>query len=104
MKRVEQGAAGSEQSAVLCHEKGYVDWLATHRKEVAGMPIYEYQCRKCGHVAEFLETSSSRKRHVCEKCGSKSMKKVFSVFSARTDSGSSSASSSSCPTGTCSLS
>jgi len=68
------------------------------------MPIHEYECTKCGHVTEFLETSSTKKKHVCEKCGSRSMKKMLSVFSARTDGGSSSGSDSSCPTGTCALS
>ena len=66
------------------------------------MPIHEYQCTKCGHVSEFLEISSTKKKHVCEKCGSKNMKKVLSVFSARTGSGLS-GSDSSCPTGTCAL-
>ncbi len=67
------------------------------------MPIYEYRCKKCGEVSEFLEEPGNSKKHACEKCGSRAVEKVFSVFSARVSSGSSS-SSSSCPTGTCPLS
>ena len=33
------------------------------------MPIFEYKCSKCGHKSEFLEKSSSKNKHVCEKCG-----------------------------------
>ncbi len=66
------------------------------------MPIFEYQCKKCGHVTEFLEQAGSRKAHACEKCGSAKTEKVFSTFAAK--SGGLSSSSSSCPTGTCPLS
>jgi putative FmdB family regulatory protein len=66
------------------------------------MPIFEYQCRKCGHVTSFLEKAGSSEPHVCEKCGSRDTEKIFSTFSARSKSGSSG--SSSCPTGTCPLS
>lgn len=65
------------------------------------MPIFEYQCNKCGHVTSFLEKGSSRKAHACQKCGSKDTEKVFSTFAAK--SGASSSSSPSCPTGTCRL-
>lgn len=65
------------------------------------MPIYEYRCRKCGHVTSFLEKLNSRKAHACEACGSKATEKVFSTFAAQ--SGGSSSEASSCPTGTCPL-
>jgi len=65
------------------------------------MPIFEYKCNKCGHKTEFLESSSnSKNKHVCEKCGSGDMQKLFSGFSV----GKSDLGSSSCPTGTCPLS
>ena len=64
------------------------------------MPIFEYQCKKCGHVTEFLEQAGSRKAHACEKCGSGKTEKVFSTFAAK----SGSSGGSSCPTGTCPLS
>ena len=66
------------------------------------MPIFEYQCKKCGHVTSFLEKPDSRQSHPCEQCESKDTEKVFSTFAAK--SGGSSSSSSSCPTGTCPLS
>jgi putative FmdB family regulatory protein len=65
------------------------------------MPIFEYRCKKCGQVMEFLEARDSRKAHVCEKCGSKDTEKILSAFAVR--SGSSSFESSTCPTGTCPL-
>ncbi len=65
------------------------------------MPMFEYRCRKCGHVTAFLEPSSGPQVHVCEKCGSKSTEKIFSTFTAKSG-GSSSVSS--CPTGTCPIS
>ena len=66
------------------------------------MPIFEYRCTKCGHVSSFLEKLDTRQPHVCQKCGSKDTRKVFSTFAAR--SGTASSSGSSCPTGTCPLS
>jgi putative FmdB family regulatory protein len=64
------------------------------------MPIFEYQCGKCGHVTAFLEKADAHHPHACEKCGSKETEKVFSTFAAK----SGKASSASCPTGTCPLS
>jgi len=66
------------------------------------MPMFEYRCKRCGHVTVFLESAGSRKAHPCEDCGSKATEKVFSTFAAPS-SGSGSAGSS-CPTGTCPLS
>jgi putative FmdB family regulatory protein len=66
------------------------------------MPIFEYRCKECGQVMEFLEARDSREAHVCEKCGSKDTEKILSTFALK--SGSSSSGSSTCPTGTCSLS
>jgi len=37
------------------------------------MPIFEYSCDRCGHRSEFLEKSSGKNKHVCEKCGSSDM-------------------------------
>ena len=66
------------------------------------MPIFEYKCKKCGHVTSFLEKADKRGSHACEKCGSKSTEKLFSTFAAKSDGPSSSGPS--CPTGTCPLS
>jgi len=66
------------------------------------MPLFEYRCKKCGHVTTFLESAATRKAHACERCGSKQTEKIFSTFAAK--SGESSSSGSACPTGTCPLS
>ncbi len=61
------------------------------------MPIFEYECQKCGYKMDFLEKSSGKKEHICEKCGSSEMQKLFSGFSI----GQGDNSNGSCPTGTC---
>jgi putative FmdB family regulatory protein len=66
------------------------------------MPIYEYRCKRCGHVTSFLEKVDARKSHVCEKCGSKATEKLLSTFAAKSDEASTSGDSS-CPTGMCPL-
>ncbi len=69
------------------------------------MPIFEYRCKKCGHVTSFLEKPGSRQSHGCEKCGSKATEKMFSTFSAKSGASSSASScaTGTCPTGTCPL-
>lgn len=66
------------------------------------MPIFEYECKKCGHVTASLEKAGSKKCPPCEKCGSKATTKIFSTFAVEVGTSSSSGSSS-CPTGTCPL-
>jgi putative FmdB family regulatory protein len=69
------------------------------------MPIFEYKCNKCGHKMDFLEKSGGKGKHVCEKCGSPNMQKLFSGFSVGQGSrGSDSSTTGICPTGTCGLS
>jgi len=46
------------------------------------MPLFEYKCADCGKVSEFLEKADSKDAHTCPACGSKTMKKQFSTFSA----------------------
>ena len=65
------------------------------------MPLYEYRCRKCGHVMEVLEKVNANSRHTCEKCHSRRMEKMMSAFGVGSTTRSSGGS---CPTGTCSLS
>lgn len=66
------------------------------------MPIFEYRCRKCGHVTSFLEKAGAKKDHACEECGSKATEKMLSTFAVKMG-GSSSTGGGSCPTGTCGL-
>jgi len=65
------------------------------------MPIFEYQCEKCGHVEEFLEKCGNAVKHICPECKNVEMKKKFSTFSCGD---SSSQAGNVCPTGTCPLS
>lgn len=49
------------------------------------MPLYEYECEKCGHRSTFMEPmfdepSLFRKKRRCERCGSKKLKRVYSSF------------------------
>jgi len=68
------------------------------------MPIFEYQCNKCGHKMEFLEKSGKKNKHVCEKCGSLDTQKLFSGFAVgHSGKTSDSCSTGTCPTGTCGL-
>ena len=47
------------------------------------MPIYEYQCRKCGRSASFLVRSISRHQPpACPKCGHPGMQRLLSRFAA----------------------
>ena len=70
------------------------------------MPIFEYQCEKCGEVTEVLEKANARTKPACPKCGERKMKKILSSFAVGNKGGSSggSCSTGSCPTGTCPLS
>ena len=68
------------------------------------MPIFEYKCNKCGHKTEFLEKSAGKSKHICEKCGSSDMQRLFSGFAVgQSSKGSGSCSTGTCPTGTCGL-
>ena len=44
------------------------------------MPIFEYKCARCGQVTEFLESAGAKVKHLCEKCKSSRMEKMFSSF------------------------
>ena len=47
------------------------------------MPIFEYQCEKCGRVLNFLVRSlATHKPPACPKCGHPTMQRVLSRFSA----------------------
>ena len=45
------------------------------------MPLYEYSCKKCGHIFEKLKEPGSNEGQVlCPKCGEKHSKRVYSIF------------------------
>lgn len=44
------------------------------------MPIYEFQCTKCGHVQETLvRTSLERESPTCEECGATQLERLISA-------------------------
>jgi putative FmdB family regulatory protein len=44
------------------------------------MPIFEYDCKKCGNVSEILSgVSATEPEIVCSHCGSTQLTKKFSV-------------------------
>ena len=47
------------------------------------MPVYEYECEKCGQVTEALRKMSEADATIaCEKCGSEKTHRNHSVFAA----------------------
>ncbi|OHB52851.1 MAG: hypothetical protein A2Y07_04430 [Planctomycetes bacterium GWF2_50_10] len=44
------------------------------------MPIFEYKCKECGKVSEFLVNGSSSEKNKCGHCGSGKLEKMFSTF------------------------
>ncbi len=43
------------------------------------MPIYEYQCRSCGRISEFLVGVGKDRAITCSHCGSPDMERVMST-------------------------
>lgn len=44
------------------------------------MPLYEYRCRSCGNVSEFLMHDHKMSKALeCSSCGSMDLEKIFSV-------------------------
>ena len=67
------------------------------------MPVYEYECGGCGQRFERLVSlSEARQGMKCPKCGSKSVRKLMSVF-ARAGGQSGASECPTCPTGVCDL-
>lgn len=70
------------------------------------MPLYEFRCDSCQHVIERLcRVGSNGKGLKCPECGGSKLRRLMSVFSARTkgESGTTSVGSScsSCTSGNC---
>ncbi len=66
------------------------------------MPIYEYQCGKCGNDFEKLLPRANAPKPACPSCGSRQVTKQFSSFSATASSAKTeSCSMGSCPAATC---
>ena len=67
------------------------------------MPIYEYNCKKCGKKFEKLvKISEGNIKVECPDCGSGDVKKVFSVFGVCGEKKAGGSSCSSCSSPSCS--
>lgn len=49
------------------------------------MPMYEYECKRCGHTYEKLVFSSDRSKVRCPECGGDQNEQLFSTFSSKND-------------------
>ncbi|MGB9879503.1 MAG: FmdB family zinc ribbon protein [Anaerolineae bacterium] len=66
------------------------------------MPVFEFKCKDCGRVFETLVRSTDEETS-CPACGSKSLARLLSRFSARSGSQAiGGGSCSSCSSGSCS--
>ncbi len=66
------------------------------------MPLYEFRCQKCGHLFERLcRAGSNGKGLGCPACGSRSLRRLMSVFAARVSGGRESAATSGSACSTC---
>ena len=67
------------------------------------MPLYEYECHRCGHRFEVLVLG--KVRPVCPNCQSEDLEKAFSTFATSTGGGSAGGNSCSMrtPSGGCSV-
>lgn len=45
------------------------------------MPIYEFECKKCGKIFEYLCLKSEDNQTPCPSCGGKKTEKLLSTFS-----------------------
>ncbi len=43
------------------------------------MPIYEYECKSCGHRCELLEKMSDTPTETCPECQKKALKRLISA-------------------------
>jgi len=49
------------------------------------MPIYEFECRKCGHKFDLILKADEDYAHLtCPSCGRKELKKLISSFQMNT--------------------
>ena len=51
------------------------------------MPIYEFKCKKCGNVFEYLQFKSNEINAPCPACGDNNGEKLLSTFSSIASSG-----------------
>ena len=42
------------------------------------MPVYEYQCKKCGREFEYQQRMSDPEKTLCEACGAEALERMIS--------------------------
>jgi putative FmdB family regulatory protein len=47
------------------------------------MPVYEYNCKKCGEISEFLVGIQKQEELKCKTCGYSDLEKIFSRSAVR---------------------
>jgi len=47
------------------------------------MPVYEYQCQRCGHVFEKFTITSRVEPGACPACGAHEVRRKVSTFSSK---------------------
>jgi putative FmdB family regulatory protein len=63
------------------------------------MPLFEYECKKCGHQFETLVMGSTKP--TCPSCNSLRLEKLLSTFAVNTSSGNTAPREVAGPCGTC---
>ena len=50
------------------------------------MPVYEFECKKCGYKFDLVETINQHDKHreKCPECGSKSIRNIISTVNVQT--------------------
>ncbi|MHB0877749.1 MAG: FmdB family zinc ribbon protein [Anaerolineae bacterium] len=52
------------------------------------MPVFEYQCQRCGRIFEKFVLSASADPGTCPACGASDARRKFSTFSSKGQGGS----------------
>jgi len=45
------------------------------------MPIFDFECRKCGHKFDLIISNAEKDKAKCPQCGAMNLKQLLSSFS-----------------------
>jgi putative FmdB family regulatory protein len=45
------------------------------------MPIFDFECRKCGHKFDLIVSNADKDKATCPQCGAANLKQLLSSFS-----------------------
>ena len=77
-RRGRNGAGSEAQEGLHSRAIPYNRPLASRHADPT-MPIYEYQCAKCGHHLEALQKISDKPLRECPECGKHTLKRLMSA-------------------------